>query len=140
MPYMESLSVWAIPCKVVSCSTHKAVTFFMLVVVHCLCHSYTQALNDIWLRHPRIQRFRVRQEQLFLSKCCNPSCGSGVSPVLVSIGIRRPLLLSACICGLTCLHLLSQSVQCVKTGTGLSLSGSSAITNSRASHKLGTRP
>ena len=88
MPNAESLPVWAILCEVVSCSTHKAAMFFTLVVIHGLCHSQTQALDDIWLGCPRIHRFRVRWEQIFLSEGCHPPQRSGVPPVLVSISIR----------------------------------------------------
>ena len=96
MPNAESLPVWAILCKVVSCSTHKTVMFFMLVVIHGLCHCQTQALNDIRLRHSRVQRLWVRWEQLLLSEHCHLPRGSGVPPVLISISIRRPLPLCMC--------------------------------------------
>ena len=89
---MLLMPVGEILCKVVSHSTCETVTFFMLVVVHGLCHSQTQALDDIWLRHSRVQRFGIRQKQLFLSECCHPTCRGGVPPVLLLICIKRPLL------------------------------------------------
>ena len=50
MPGAEGLLIRAISCKVISCSTHKAVAFLPLVVVHCLSHSKAQPPDDIWLR------------------------------------------------------------------------------------------
>ena len=139
MPSAESFLVWAILCEVVSCSRHKTAMFFMLVVIHGLCYSQTQALNDIQLRHPGVQRLRVRQEQFLLSEHCHLPHSSGVPPVLVSISIRRPLPL--------CTHegwrtsiFLARVYNISKLAPACSLSGSFAIVNSKASNRLGARP
>ena len=140
MPSMESLPVQAIPCKVVGCPTHKAVMFFMLVVIHGLCHSQTQALNDVWLRHPRVQRLRVTLEQLLLSKHCHLPHRTGVPPVLVLISIRRPLP-PVCVCeGWHTSIFLARVYNMSKLALTCSPSGNSATVNSKACHRLGARP
>ena len=139
MPSTENLLVWAIPCKVVRFPTQKAAMFFTLVVIHGLCHSQTQVFNDVWLRHSRVQRLGVRWEQLLLSEHCHLSHGSGVPSVLVSISIKRPC--SLCVHEGWCTSVfLARVYNVLKLALACSLSGSSAIMNSKAFHRLGARP
>ena len=48
MPSVESFLMWAIPCKVSCISTHKMLTFLLLVVIHDLCHPEGQSLYVVW--------------------------------------------------------------------------------------------
>ena len=89
VPNAEGLSMRAISCKVISSSAHKAVMFLSLVMIHHLSHSKAEPFDEVWLRSFRVWWFRVRWEQFLFPQHCNPSCRSRVSPVFISIGIRR---------------------------------------------------
>ena len=50
MPSAESFTMWAIPREVSCISTHKTLTFLLLVMIHGLCHLEGQSLYVVWFR------------------------------------------------------------------------------------------
>ena len=132
MPNVESLLVRTILCKVVGCSTHKTAMFFMLVVIHGLCHSQTQALNDIQLRHPRVQRLRSGGSSSSSASIATYPVGVGYLLYLSRQASEDPCPL--CMREGWCASIFLASMYNVsKLAPACSLSGSSAIVNSKAS-------
>ena len=140
MPGVEDLLMKAISCKVISCSTHKAAAFLSLVVVHCLNHSKAQPLDDIWLKCLRVWQFRVRQEKFSSPSIATHPVGAWYLLYLSQKASEDPNPL-LCGCEGCCASIFLASVYSVlKLVPACSLSGNSAITNPRASCRLGVSP
>ena len=132
VPSFKSIVVWAVSSKMARQPTHKTLLLFSLEVAHHLSQAHTEAIHRFYLGLRVLPGDRVSRRQPLLLQGCHFAHQHGVTPVLFSINIGAGSVL-ACTCWLPSFQLFGESVQCVKGGVGLLLSGSSTIAKLRVS-------